>query len=84
MSLELRNRLEASLGMRLPAALLFTYATPALLAAHLAGALFAPLEPAPQVEPTPATAPPVDNLGHLDADGLLAALDEELALARKA
>jgi acyl transferase domain-containing protein/NAD(P)-dependent dehydrogenase (short-subunit alcohol dehydrogenase family) len=82
MSLELRNRLEASLGIRLPAALLFTYATPALLATHLAGALFAAL--VPQAEPTPTTTPPVDNLGHLDADGLLAALDEELALVRKA
>ena len=34
-SLELRNRIEASLGLQLSAALLFTYATPLALAGHL-------------------------------------------------
>ncbi len=35
MSLEIRNRLEASLGLRLSAALLFTYPTTAALVDHL-------------------------------------------------
>ena len=38
-SLELRNRIEASLGLQLSAALLFTYATPLALAGHLLRAL---------------------------------------------
>jgi NAD(P)-dependent dehydrogenase (short-subunit alcohol dehydrogenase family)/acyl carrier protein len=37
MSLEIRNRLEASLGLRLSASLLYTYATPAALVEHLLG-----------------------------------------------
>nr|AYM54555.1 hypothetical protein [Racemicystis crocea] len=37
LSLELRNRLEASLGLRLSATLLFTYSNPAALAQHLLG-----------------------------------------------
>jgi myxalamid-type polyketide synthase MxaE and MxaD len=39
MSLEIRNRLEASLGLRLSAALLFTYPTTAALVDHLLGEL---------------------------------------------
>ncbi|MDC0749535.1 type I polyketide synthase [Polyangium mundeleinium] len=40
MSLELRNRLEASLGIKLSAALLFTYATTRALATHLYERMF--------------------------------------------
>jgi acyl carrier protein len=55
MSLELRNRLEASLGIRLSATVLFTYATTAALVEHLCGLLLAsddadaePMRNAPQ------------------------------------
>jgi acyl carrier protein len=82
MSLELRNRLEASLGLRLSAALLFTYPMPAALAEHLQTMLYpaavptlAPLEAAPP--------PPAGDLEDLGADELLAMLDEELSLANK-
>ena len=45
MSLELRNRLEASLGLKLSAALLFTYSTTVALATHLVGKLFSTATP---------------------------------------
>jgi acyl carrier protein len=37
MSLEIRNRLEVSLGLRLSASLLYTYSTPVALVEHLLG-----------------------------------------------
>ena len=83
MSLELRNRLEASLGLRLSAALLFTHTTPTALAEYLRGALGPPMPPPPASEPTRITQDAHD-LEQLGADDLLAALDEELALVRKA
>nr|CCE88380.1 polyketide synthase [Sorangium cellulosum] len=55
MSLELRNRLEASLGLRLSAILLFTYPNPATLAGHLLAALYpsaAPLPEEPRRDPS--------------------------------
>lgn len=56
MSLELRNRLEASLGLKLSAALLFTYATTSALAIHLVEKLFnASAQDASQDAPAPAT-----------------------------
>ena len=45
MSLELRNRLEPLLDLKLSAALLFTYSTTTALAAHLIEKLFPPAEP---------------------------------------
>ncbi|MDI1443200.1 type I polyketide synthase [Polyangium sp. 6x1] len=45
LSLELRNRLEASLGLKLSAALLFTHATTVALAVHLLDRLVPPVAP---------------------------------------
>ncbi len=86
MSMELRNRLETSLGLRLPAALLFTYPTSAALADHLLSALApapAPRRAPPLPVPAEPAAPPGGDLEHLGGDDLLAMLDEELSLARK-
>jgi acyl transferase domain-containing protein/acyl carrier protein len=79
-SMELRNRLEASLGLQLSAALLFTHPVPAALSAHLLDALYPQIAPPPEQPPPPA--PVAEDLEHLGADALLAMLDEELALAR--
>ncbi|MDI1477095.1 type I polyketide synthase [Polyangium sp. y55x31] len=57
MSLELRNRIEASLGLKLSAALLFTYPTAEALAAHLLERL-APAPPA-SAEGAAEVSPPV-------------------------
>ena len=82
MSLELRNRLESSLGLQLSAALLFTHPTPTALAAHLMTTLYpvSPPQPTPSVS---AAAKPGEDLESLGADELLAMLDEELSLTRK-
>jgi acyl carrier protein len=77
-SLELRNRLEVSLGLKLPATLLFTYSRTASLAEHLMSSLgFSPppaSEPHAKTEkelpPIPSTVDP-ENLG---TDELLALL----------
>jgi acyl carrier protein len=81
-SMELRNRLEASLGLQLSAALLFTHPTSTALAAHLLEAIY----PSPASAPAPvapSAAPPAPDLHDLGADDLLAMLDAELSLARK-
>jgi myxalamid-type polyketide synthase MxaE and MxaD len=53
MALELRNRLEASLGLTLPATLLWAYPTLAVLAPHLAGKMELPLEAEASAPPPP-------------------------------
>ncbi|WP_280466540.1 type I polyketide synthase [Nocardia cyriacigeorgica] len=55
MAVEVRNRLESTLGLRLPAALLFTYSTIASLAEFIAAELETgqPSAPAPSPESTP-------------------------------
>ncbi len=77
MGLELRNRFEASMGLTLPATLVWTYPTVADLANHLAAQMNVPLA-APE-EP-PATPPPsgkggatpeVDELSEEAAEALL-------------
>lgn len=84
MGVELRNRLETSLELRLPTSLFFTYPNSAALSDYL----LTKLEPAPEVPlatpaPAPAAAKPGEDLEHLSADDLLAMLDEELSMARK-
>ncbi|MDI1431901.1 SDR family NAD(P)-dependent oxidoreductase [Polyangium sorediatum] len=82
-SLELRNRLEASLGERLSAALLFTYSTPAALAVHLIERM-GPSGPAvpvvAEVPPAPAPALARDEVaeGTID-DDILSAFDASLS-----
>ncbi|WP_434042178.1 MULTISPECIES: type I polyketide synthase [Sorangium] len=86
MGLELRNRLEASLGIRLSVALLFTYPTVASLAQHLIDRMDLPAPdapPAPRVLPTTASAalgepPRAAPPAQLSRDEILAFIDESL------
>lgn len=80
--LELRNRLESALGLRLPASLAWTYPRLDLLAAHLDARLAderpPPAEPlAPPATPTLDTSPDPE-LADLSDDDLLRALAAEL------
>jgi NADPH:quinone reductase-like Zn-dependent oxidoreductase/acyl carrier protein len=87
MALELRNRLELSLGVTLSATLIWGYPTVAALAPFLAEKMSLPLEvtsspPAAAAEPTPPSAPQaLDELSEESAAELLAeklaALDRE-------
>jgi NADPH:quinone reductase-like Zn-dependent oxidoreductase/acyl carrier protein len=82
LSMELRNQLEASLGLRLSAALLFTYPNPVALADYL----LTSIEPAssPVLVPAPMAATTSrDDLEQLGVEDLLAMADEELSLARR-
>ncbi|HTN88888.1 MAG TPA: SDR family NAD(P)-dependent oxidoreductase [Sorangium sp.] len=80
MTLELRNRLESGLGLKLPATLLFTYPNIASLAEHLLQQLAMDDAP-PQGASGPAPAALPDDLDHLAGSALLSLLDEELMLA---
>ncbi|WAS96619.1 type I polyketide synthase [Nannocystis punicea] len=78
MGLELRNRIEATLGLRIPATLLWIYPTVTALAEHLAGLLAGP-------EATTTTrATPVEERAPAPAeeDDLMALLDASLVRAR--
>ncbi|WP_269749936.1 type I polyketide synthase [Polyangium fumosum] len=86
MSLELRNRLEVSLGIKLSAALLFTYPNITSLVDHLLDKMEFRAE-ANTSEPADVIGPVVEPLGGVDAgadaeelpdDALLAAFDESL------
>jgi myxalamid-type polyketide synthase MxaE and MxaD len=75
MGLELRNRLEASLGVKLAATVLFTYASPAALIAHLATLL----QPAADKTPTAVSAPEAAAASRLDEGATVPADDDLLA-----
>lgn len=77
--LELRNRVEAGLGLRLSATLMFTYATLDALTAHLADRLgYGIEEPMATVEPTTQAAD--DGLDDLSDEDLAARLAEKLGM----
>ncbi|WP_437775823.1 type I polyketide synthase [Sorangium sp. So ce1097] len=83
MGLELRNRLEASLGVRLSVALLFAYPTVASLSQHLIDRMDLPAPAAPQAPPVEASAPrrepPRDAPpAALSREEILAFIDESL------
>ena len=84
MGLELRNHLESTFGLRVPATILWTYPTLTALCEHLAGTLFpaagGPTAPNAEVAEAAKTDP---EAALLDDSQLLALLDDELALARK-
>jgi myxalamid-type polyketide synthase MxaE and MxaD/epothilone polyketide synthase C/epothilone polyketide synthase D len=82
-SLELRNRLEAALGVQLPATLLWTYPTVTALCGHLSGADFGvavPAEAAPAKEKNEnlASIVPMSAIDELSDDALMEALRSEL------
>jgi len=75
MSVEIRNRLEAGLGLRLPATVLFTYTTLTTLATHILDRLG--LEPHPK-EATHAE-PPRTSKAALTSAEIDRLSDEDLA-----
>jgi len=86
-SLELRNRLQGSLGLDLPATLLFTYPTLDKLVAHIIDKLAldgsnattaAPVTTLPKSQIAPA-----EEQGDMGVDDLMALLDEELSATKK-
>ncbi|HEX4418848.1 MAG TPA: SDR family NAD(P)-dependent oxidoreductase [Kofleriaceae bacterium] len=81
MGLELRNRIEALLGVKMAATILWTYPTVSALSAHLLQqlGLADAVEDDAAAQPGGAIAPAVDELAALDEAGVLALLDEALA-----
>ncbi|MDT0544767.1 type I polyketide synthase [Streptomyces sp. DSM 41529] len=59
-AVELRNRLSAATGLRLPATLIFDFAHPLALAQHLRERIAAPADPAGSAPTDPAGSPPPD------------------------
>ncbi|MFI6824211.1 SDR family NAD(P)-dependent oxidoreductase [Micromonospora sp. NPDC050187] len=80
MSLELRNRLEAGLGIPLSSTVLWNYPTIEVLVPYLAERMAIPLDPAAVpddpdgADPGPAAPGPDDDLGELSVDGDLGGL----------
>ncbi|WP_437786899.1 SDR family NAD(P)-dependent oxidoreductase [Sorangium sp. So ce1097] len=75
MGLELRNRFEASMGLTLPATLVWTYPTVAALAEHLAAQMNVPLGALEEPPPPPSDAvdatPGADELSEEAAEAML-------------
>jgi len=83
MAVELRNRLEASLGLVLPTTLLWRYPALESLVPHLAGKMELPLEAAEPVQAKQDTQNPElanlsEELEQLSEDELAALLAQEL------
>jgi myxalamid-type polyketide synthase MxaE and MxaD len=80
MALELRNRLEASLGLTLSATLIWGYPTVAALAPHLAARMGIALDVAETASATPSAETPedVNAVAALSADDTRARLEAEL------
>jgi acyl transferase domain-containing protein len=66
-AVELRNGLNRSTGLRLPATVVFDHPSPAELAELLRGELFAASEPAPDAAPAPVAGAPGMADGQIDA-----------------
>ncbi|WP_436763210.1 SDR family NAD(P)-dependent oxidoreductase [Streptosporangium sp. V21-05] len=79
-SVELRNRLSAATGLRLPTGLLFNHPSPGALVRYLRDRLF-PADPAPE-PPVPPAPPPdsdvTERLRTANLDDLLSFIDKEL------
>ncbi|WP_051023289.1 type I polyketide synthase [Nocardia pneumoniae] len=73
MAVELRNRLESTLGIRLSVALLFTYSTIAALAEFIADELASAETPDRQPDPdeVPSVAADIDSLSDAEAEAML-------------
>ena len=86
-SLELRNRLQTSLGLDLQATLLFTYPTIDKLVVHIVGKLAFDNPPAPTAPQTTSLpqekAAQAEPSADMEVDDLLALLDEELTATKK-
>ncbi len=85
MGLELRNRIEAVLGLTIPATLLWTYPTVVALSEYLVGQVVESQDQPPDDIANPSMdVDDTSDLGDLnDKDALYALLDEELSLADK-
>jgi acyl transferase domain-containing protein len=87
MALELRNRLEASLGIPLSATLIWSYPTLAALTDHLARQMGAEVEPQPSTPETPnvqqVSSADAASLEELSEDQMAELLAQELARATK-
>jgi acyl carrier protein len=83
MGLELRNRLEAGVGLELSATLAYTYSNAASLAQHLSsslGGVNSESEVSAEGEPAPPAGSAIEE--SLEDDDLLAALDETMNRAK--
>ncbi len=76
MSLELRNRLEASLGLKLSATLVWNYPTIEVLATHLAGKLGLPLADAIAIVPSDSAAEDAIVNGEKEIDQVLSEIEQ--------
>jgi acyl transferase domain-containing protein/NADPH:quinone reductase-like Zn-dependent oxidoreductase/acyl carrier protein/SAM-dependent methyltransferase len=83
MGLELRNRIEDLLGVKVPATLLWTYPTVSALSVQLAGQGHPDARDERRTDTVKSTIEESNEVVPLDEDGLLALLDESLARAGK-